>query len=128
MSRAIPHISLIITILFSQLYNSVISAFYHANKAYYATVLCTEKNNPNSICEGSCFFSIQISLKSETVPQNSILHFSDSPPLFCDFHEIIVLQHLSDTKPIKVDKSNINKLSESYRMQIDHPPEIRIPS
>lgn len=128
MLRAIPHILLIITVLFSQLNNSLISAFYQANKSYYATELCKEKNDPNSICEGSCFFSKQVSSKSDTAPINSILQFPDSPPLFCYFYEIIVPQKLSDTNPIKIDKSDINKLSESFCDQSEHPPEIRIPS
>ena len=128
MFRAFLHIVIIITVLFSQLYNSAVSAVYNLNKDYYAAELCEEKSNPNSLCEGSCFFSKQLNLKSESAPKTASLHFVASPPLFFAPGSNLVLRPSADLNKKGFPIADAFKIQDPYRRDIEHPPEIGAPA
>lgn len=65
MKGIVAHITLIIIILFSQWYNSFVTAVYQANYNYYATELCENQNEPELHCDGKCYFSKQLALAGE---------------------------------------------------------------
>ncbi len=65
MKKLLANSILIIVVLFSQLYNSFVTAVYLANYSYYATELCENQNEPELHCEGKCYFSKQLALAGE---------------------------------------------------------------
>ncbi|MCR9154632.1 MAG: hypothetical protein NXI09_11015 [Bacteroidetes bacterium] len=128
MFRAFSHIVIILTVLFSQLYNSAVSAVYSLNRDYYATELCEEKSNPNSLCEGSCFFSKQLNLKSKSAPKAASLHFVASPPLFFAPGYNLVLRPSLVFYKKGFPFTDAIKIQNPYRRDIEHPPEIGAPA
>ncbi len=66
MKKLLANSVLITVILFSQLYNSFVTAVYQANYNYYATELCENQNKPELHCDGKCYFAKQLALADES--------------------------------------------------------------
>tara|TARA_R110000868_G_scaffold86724_5_gene243162 strand:+ start:1077 stop:1463 length:387 start_codon:yes stop_codon:yes gene_type:complete len=128
MFRAFLHIVIILAVFFSQLFNSAVTAVYNLNRDYYAAVLCEEKSNPNSLCEGSCFFFKQLNLKSESAPKTASLHFVASPLVFFAPSSNLEQRPSVDFSKKGFPVADAFKIQDPYRRDIEHPPEIGAPT
>jgi len=65
MFKLTAHIILILSVLLSQWYNSLVALNYQVNYNYYTEVLCENQDEPELHCNGQCAFSKQMQLGQE---------------------------------------------------------------
>ncbi|GAB4021979.1 hypothetical protein [Spirosoma koreense] len=81
--------ALIYVLLFATLLPSVSQwgtiAYYHANKAYIARVLCENRDKPQLHCDGQCYLAKQLKAQQERQDKETTERVQNTPvmQLFC---------------------------------------------
>jgi len=123
MKAHLVHSILLFSLLFSQLYNSVITAVYELNYQYYSTVLCENADKPELHCEGKCYFAKQLQLHEDSEPSSpprllpELLLFSQDSPSELN----LGISLPTDEGPAYFLKS---KIQSPFLTEIDHPPKV----
>jgi hypothetical protein len=119
--RKIVATFLLIGIVINCFNYSLLFSTYSFNKAYIATVLCTNKHKPELHCEGKCFMDIklkELEQKNKHDQENVKRMIETVAPtitnLVPSFYEIAVLKNV----PHYVQKKPIGKT-----ITIFHPPK-----
>lgn len=128
MMNRIISILLLLAFFSFQSYHSLMYLNYYLNKAYYANVLCENKDNPEKPdCNGKCHLKKQLDQQKpvqKTQPFSKAVTISFYPEilaiLLTNFH---CKTNLEQDKTFKT--SYITHLSNPYSHQIFHPPENR---
>jgi len=110
--------------LFSQLYNSAITAMYQLNYDYYSTVLCENQDKPELHCDGQCYFSKQLKLTENTPKETEPPTLLPTLRLFSNAlyewpdrnHEII--------ERIEFSIFNMSLPRSPFADVLEHPPRI----
>lgn len=124
MGKLILNSILVLVVISSQLYNSMVTAVYQINYDYYAQELCENKSTPELHCEGKCYFSKQLALSKNQ-------HNDTEPPvlipslrLFSSTAYSWVFTYVENTNVPTIYDNRHPLLSAPYRAAIDHPPQV----
>lgn len=124
MKKLLANSILIIVILFSQLYNSFVTAVYQANYNYYATELCENQNEPELHCDGKCYFSKQLALAGDNHNETEPPQLLPTLRLFSpsDF-EFTAHPKLVEQSDIFGETANLFPKAP-FLGAIEHPPQV----
>lgn len=124
MRKILIHSALLFLMLYSQLYNSFVTAVYQLNYDYYAEELCENKDKPELHCDGKCYFSKQLALQEETPKETE-------PPMLLPviklFPAPLIVELNAGCCPenYQAFTSFDMTLPESIQLKgIDHPPQV----
>ena len=124
MKKLLANSVLIIVILFSQIYNSFVTAVYQANYNYYATELCENQNEPELHCDGKCYFSKQLALAGDN-------HNETEPPQLMPTLRLFSTSGFEFTAQpkLKVETEKFNEIANLFPKApflgaIEHPPQV----
>ena len=125
MYRLIPQILLMLIVLQSQLYNTLLVAGYELNSDYYASELCENQALPELHCDGKCFFARQMGLADTPSRESEAPVYLPSLPLFSSQYCLSLPQAV-----LKVlEQSHLPALKEilypsPYLKQVLPPPRV----
>ncbi|AEV34416.1 hypothetical protein Oweho_3467 [Owenweeksia hongkongensis DSM 17368] len=124
MGKLISNSILILVVISSQLYNSMVTAIYQMSYDYYVQELCENKSTPELHCDGKCFFAKQLSLSenkhNETEPPVLIPSLRLFSPTTYSWVATFVE---NESAPVFYDNLSLH-LSIPYLAAIDHPPQV----
>lgn len=62
---------LLLLLVFQAFYSLTVVTYFYANRPYIASVLCENRNKPESGCKGSCYLNKQLSKAQDTDSQEA---------------------------------------------------------
>lgn len=124
MMKLVSNIVLIVLVLHSQLYNSLVTINYEINIDYYAQELCENKDKPQLRCDGKCYFAKQLELEQDRQKETEPPTLLPSLRLFPapQISPMALLQ--AEILPDHYHIHNLELPENSFRDEIDHPPQV----
>jgi hypothetical protein len=121
MVRLLFHLFLGWTIVLNGMVYSVICLNFQLNRSIIAAYLCEQKDDPMSLCEGSCYLKKQLNEAEE--------QSADMIDFRYDFHIFHISETLRIVKPV-FESASVERPAYSdqfdpcFSLSIDHPPPI----
>ncbi len=112
-------------VLYTQLYNSGVTAIYQLNYDYYANELCENQDKPELHCDGKCYFARQLAKEQNNAPTET------EPPALLPTLRLFsssAFQFKIQALPIAISPTkaweNEGLIAAPYINGIDHPPQV----
>lgn len=89
MRRAVSAI-LFLLLLFQAIYSLTVVTYFYANRPYIASVLCENRDKPETGCKGKCYLNKQLNKAQNNNPQDAEMRqkVEIMPYIFVDSPEI----------------------------------------
>lgn len=124
MLKVLPHSILVLVVLFSQIYNSLVVAGYELNYDYYSQELCENKDKPALHCEGKCMLSKQLAVQDDSQNEGEAPVLMPSLRLFAEDGAAARLPQAFETKTHASTAYLAQFPAEPLLPGIDHPPRV----
>ncbi len=124
MVKLLANTTLILVIMFSQMYNSFVTAVYEVNYDYYVNELCENKDRPELHCDGKCYFAKQLALGEESHNETEPPQLLPTLRLFSpsDF-EFTAQPAIATEADIFSEAANLFPKAP-FLSTIEHPPQV----
>lgn len=124
MNKYLLHTILAMVVLYSQFYNSFVTAVYQANYDYYAEVLCENKDKPELHCDGKCYFAKQLAQEENYGKDTEPPVLLPSLRLFSGYETVELPTNLESCTLRSYASFNQTLPRDFFLSRIDHPPKV----